>query len=193
MFTKRLALGLTTLVLGGVALAISPLASQEEMMDMSTPHHKMIMKGVGNWEGTITQYMPGVEPVPMPCTETVTGIGNLWTTGHFEMDFMGTPFEGISTLGYDTIDKKFVGTWADSMSPKMAHMEGTYDEKKGAIIMHYDMFEVMTGETKKMRSETAHKGDSYTIDFYDVSGEKEALMMKIEMKRKMVREAGSTK
>ncbi len=100
------------------------------------------------------------------------------------MDFMGTAFSGASTLGYDPKKEKFVGTWIDSMSPTLTHMEGEFDEKKNAMVMHYEMFDMMTQAMKNVRNEYVFEGDAYTITFFDVTEEGDKQPMKIEMKRK---------
>ena len=164
-------------------MSMEEMAAMNEI-DASTPQHERIMQGVGEWEGTITMHVPGQEPMSFPCTETVTSVGNLWTTGRFDMEFMGQPFSGVSTLGYDVVAQKYVGTWTDSMSPVRANMVGDWDDEKQAIVMNYDMYEVSTGETKKMRSVTAHRGDSYTIRFYDLGMSDKDLYMEIAMNRK---------
>jgi hypothetical protein len=43
-------------------------------------------------------------------------------------DFMGMPFAGHATIGFDEASGKYVGFWIDSMSPHGMHMEGTWDE-----------------------------------------------------------------
>lgn len=164
-------------------MSMDDMAAMSEM-DLSTPHHERIMHGVGEWEGTISMQMPDGQTMSWPCTESVSAIGGLWTTGHFSMEFMGAPFNGASTLGYDTVSNKYVGTWADSMSPKMAIMEGHWDDDLDAIVMEYDMFEAMTGETKRMKSVTAHRGDSYTIRFFELVDGDENPQMQIAMNRK---------
>ena len=185
--TSRILTGLTALTLCGVAYAtLTPvLPWQEDMLPKPTKHHEMVQAGVGEWTGTITMNMPG-EPEPMvsPCTETVTAVGQLWTTSRFEMDFMGTPFSGSSTLGYDPKKEKFVGTWIDSMSTSITVMEGEFDEKKNAMVMHYEMFDQMSQQMKNVRNEYVFEGETYSVTFYDVGEEGDTLTMKMDMKRK---------
>ena len=76
----------------------------------------MILKGVGEWEGTMTMYGMGPEPITIPAKESVTALGQFWTQSHFSCDFGGMAFEGSATSGYDPAKKKFVGTWIDNMS-----------------------------------------------------------------------------
>ena len=147
--------------------------------------HKQLQMGIGEWAGTISMYQPEMkEPEVAPCSEVVTAIGELWTTSRFEMDFMGSKFVGSGTLGYDSLKKKYVGTWIDSMNPTITAMEGEFDEAKQAMVMHYDMYDPMTKSMTPMRNEMVHKGDSYSLSFFKKGDADEALYMKIDMKRK---------
>ncbi len=184
--TSRLLTGLAALGLCSLAFAtFAPVMPWQEMpMVKPTEEHKLILKGVGEWTGVMTMEMPGApEPMVAPCSETVTAVGELWTTSKFEMDMMGMPFTGASTLGYDPDKKMVVGTWIDSMSTRLTVMEGKYDAKKDAIVMHYEMPDPMTGEMLPVRSEYKYSDDGYTIHFYNV-GETDSLMMDMAMKRK---------
>lgn len=144
-----------------------------------------VLAGVGTWEGQITMHMPGVPPgKPLPCSEVVTAIGDLWTTSRFEMDFMGETFTGSSTFGYDTVKEKYVGTWVDIANPTITHMEGVFDKGKNAVVMDYDMYDPMAESFKKARSEHVATEDSYVLSFFDVTDEGAVLNMKIEMTRK---------
>ena len=79
----------------------------------------------------------------------VTVLGHataFWTVSLFESEFMGMPFRGRSTLGYDPQKKKWVGTWVDSMSPSMFVMEGGYDAAGKVLTMHCRGPHMATGE-----------------------------------------------
>lgn len=43
-------------------------------------------------------------------------LGGRFVETHFEGSMMGKPFSGQSLMGYDKMLKKYVNTWADSMS-----------------------------------------------------------------------------
>lgn len=194
MITPRLVTTVSTLLVAGIAAAaIAPVLPFRQVPE-PTEQHAKVVKGAGEYEGTITMMMPGSEPMQAPCTETVTAIGELWTVSHFEMEFMGQPFEGSSIFGYDPEKEKFVGTWIDSMTPKLTVMEGDWDAGKKAFVMHYEMADPMTGGTVDMRNEHVHRDDGYTSSFYSVGEDgEESLSMKIEMTRKKATEAGAAK
>ncbi|MFT5049916.1 MAG: hypothetical protein ACI8QZ_001309 [Chlamydiales bacterium] len=180
MSRPRTFIGLATLALCSITYAVAPAL---QGMVQAAPQHNMIQQGTGEWAGTVTMYMEG-QASTAPCSEVVASIGDLWTTSRFEMEFMGTTFTGASTLGYDPAKKKFVGTWIDNGHPTLTVMEGTYDEAKKAIVMHYDGMDDMTGTMKKMRQETTHTKNSYTMKFFKVEGGADKLEMEMTLNRK---------
>ncbi|MBL8858304.1 MAG: DUF1579 family protein [Planctomycetes bacterium] len=162
-------------------------------MPQPTAEHKHILAGVGEWEGTLTMYMPGMPASAVPAHETVTPVGEFWIQSRFTCDFMGQPYLGTGTHGYDVNKKKYVSTWADSMSSHMSLMEGNVDPKTKALVMHWEA-PGMSGGMEKHRSETVHADNSYTMTFFTGEGEGTKSMV-IDMKRKggKTSEAGAPK
>lgn len=173
-------LTIAALVLAAVTAAATLLPTQE--MPQATPQHAMLLKGVGEWEGTMVMHMPGEAEEPVACRESVTAIGEFWTTSTFHSDFGGVPFVGTGVTGYDPDRKLFVGTWVDSMTTRLSVMEGKWDEAKRALVMSYMGPDPMTGELVPHRAETVHAGDGYTSTFFMGAGEG-TKSMTIKMKR----------
>lgn len=194
MLRTRLIQTVGAILVGGAAFAaITPLLPFQEPMKPDAEHGK-VTAGVGEWEGSLFMAIPGMdEPMEMPCSESIKAVGEFWTTSEFSGNFGGMPFTGASTMGYDPKKKKFVGTWIDNQHPYMAMMEGDWDAEKNAIVMHYDMFDTMSGGWLKMRNETVHTDGKYVITFYQLADEGESEMMRIEMTKKAAEavEAGS--
>ncbi len=69
--------------------------------------------GDGVPDGT-TMSAKGVE------TDRVGGSGLCLVTD-FKADMMGMPFEGHGITTWESAKKKYIGSWADSMTPGMAH------------------------------------------------------------------------
>jgi hypothetical protein len=94
-----------------------------------TEEHKLLHKDVGTWDAEITLFPgEGVEPVKSKGTEKCELLmGGMWLLTRFEGEMAGMKFAGAGTFGYDPIDEKYVGTWADSMSPHMMIIKGDYD------------------------------------------------------------------
>lgn len=175
-------LRITTAALVLTALAAAAALRPTQEMPQATPQHAQLLEGVGEWKGTLTMVSPGSPEEGMPCSETVTAIGEFWTTSSFECDFMGMPFVGSAVTGYDPDQKKFVGTWIDSMTTRLTVMEGTWDETRKALVMGYIGPDPMTGEMVPHRIETVHRDDAYTSTFFVGEGGGSKTMV-LDMKR----------
>ncbi|MCB9903381.1 MAG: DUF1579 family protein [Planctomycetes bacterium] len=165
--------------------AVRPALLFPQEMPKPTEQHKMLMKSVGTWEGTLTMSMPGMPTEGVAAKEVVTAFGPFWTTSHFTCDFMGMPFEGSGLMGYDPNKEKYLGTWIDNMSPALAVMEGELDEESGKLTMHYEAINMMTGEMTPHSNVMTMGENSYTLEFYMGEGDEAMHTMTIEMKRKM--------
>jgi hypothetical protein len=53
----------------------------------------------------------------------------------FESDFMGTPFRGRATMGFDPARGQWVSTWIDSGSPNIFVMRGSMNEAGDELTM----------------------------------------------------------
>lgn len=108
-------------------------------MEAGTPdaHHEELGRFVGQWESEATfQMAPGAPE------ETSFGrqTGEMIFDGRFvrtryEGDFGGRPFEGMSLMGYDKIQKKYVSIWVDSFSTMIYADGGSYDESSQTFTM----------------------------------------------------------
>jgi len=91
-------------------------------------HHNLQL-AVGFWTEKATMWAtPSSEPISnsMNCSINMI-LGNRYQVATHTGDFNGFPFEGISTLAYDTASKKFTSTWIDNMGTGMMILEGTAD------------------------------------------------------------------
>ncbi|MFN0009656.1 MAG: DUF1579 family protein [Planctomycetota bacterium] len=111
----------------GTLTGASLRTSRTQDMEMPKPgaEHAVLERFVGEWEA-VTSGMGA--PTKGKQTSTLTCGGMfLMTTYHGE--FMGIPFEGRGVMGFDLEGKKYQNVWVDSMTPKMAVEDGTWDEK----------------------------------------------------------------
>lgn len=176
------AAALVSAAVAATAVVAAPTFFQEE--PKPTEEHAMLMKGVGEWEGTLTMTMPGMEGA-VPATETVTAFGQFWTHSNFEATFEGMPFpyNGHGQMGFDPATKQFVGTWIHNTDPHIAVMRGTMNDA-GEMEMRWEAPMPMTGELTPHRSVTKHGEDSYEMKFFMGEGDAEFSHMTIAMKRK---------
>jgi hypothetical protein len=153
------------------------------------PEHKVLEKDVGVWDGTIKMIDPqSGKAIEMKCVETTTMMtGGFWSIGTFKSEFAGQPFEGTGVTGYDPNKNKYVGSWADSISPQLAVSEGTFDEKDKimtltATITGHDGKPIqMQTVTKQIDSNTRHFTKSMKGE---VTGGKMVQMFEIYYKRR---------
>ncbi len=181
MLPNRFVLSALFVAVGSLAVAaVVPLRSVQAP-PAPVEQHKQLLSTVGNWEGTLTMFMPGMPSEPTPAKEKVEAIGAFWTQSHFECSFMGMPYHGTGFNGYDPVKKKHLGTWIDNMSPALAVMEGEMDANK-KLVMRYEAPDMMTGAMTPHRIETVIGENAYTSTFFEGAGDGNKTMV-IDMKR----------
>ena len=88
--------------------------------------HDFLKRFEGTWETSITFRMsPDQEWTTSKGTETSRMIGGFWLVSESKGEFMGMPFQGLGTTGYDPYKKKYVSTWVDNFGPCLSVGEGT--------------------------------------------------------------------
>ena len=135
-----------------------PVDSATEMkawMDYSTPgeSHKALAKSDGSWNGEVTMWH-SADGAPMSSKATITNkmiLGGRYQQSSFSGNFMGMPFEGIGTLGYDNYLKKFVSTCVDNMGTGIMKMEGTWEEGSKSMTLTGSSVNHANGKECKMR------------------------------------------
>lgn len=193
MLRTKIATTVLSLAAGAFAVAAVRVAARQEP-PQPTAEHAWLLRGVGDWQGTLTTSLPDVPSEPIPVTETVEAVGGFWTQSRFECEFMGAPFVGTGCLGYDTQRKKFVGTWIDSSSSYLSVMEGERDPKTQELVMRWQAPDMMTGALAPHRYVSVERKDgSHETTFYMGAGDAEVKTMVISMKRKSAQatEAGA--
>jgi hypothetical protein len=121
-----------------LALGTSVYAQQQQpdmndpamkaMMAYATPGpvQKAMQGMVGTWNTEITSYMDPAKPEKSQGTSTFTSImDGRYIQESFQSTFMGQPFQGLGTHGYDNVLKKYVGTWLDNMGTGIMVSTGT--------------------------------------------------------------------
>jgi hypothetical protein len=113
-------------------------AVQEGMPEAESPReqHQWLQQLVGEWTATHEMAMgPEAEPTSMESTEKVRAIGGLWIVGEGSASFGGTKFTSLLTLGYDTQEETFVGTWIDTMYAHLWTYKGKLDASKKVLTL----------------------------------------------------------
>jgi hypothetical protein len=165
-------------------------ADMEAMKAAMTPGEpqKRLSRLAGDWTYTIKAWMaPGAPPAES--TGTMHGevlFGGRYVEHHWMGNFMGMPFEGRGTDGYDNVGKMYVASWIDNMGTGIMHSTGTCDDAGKACTYSGDMWDPTTGKKSTMKSVITWVDDNtFTNEMYgnDPSG-KEMKMMEITAKRK---------
>jgi len=112
-------------------------AQDQPPMPRPTKEHKLLKFDVGTWDATMKIWpYPGATPIEGTAVErNVLLPGGFWLLSRFDGKMGDMKFNGAGTFGYDPIEKKFTGTWIDSMSPHMLTMKGDYDEATQTLTM----------------------------------------------------------
>jgi len=165
-------------------------AMNKAWMDYATPGpmHAMMAKSAGTWDVQLTMWMTPDSP---PQSTTGTAVNKMIYDGKYQQstfkgDFMGMPFEGTSTMGYDNAKKKFVSTWIDNMGTGMMMTEGTYDQASNTINFTGSQTDPITGKECTMREEFKQPDENtQTMVMYaKYKGGKEFKTMEMTWKRK---------
>jgi hypothetical protein len=135
----------------------------EAMMKAISPgeNHKHIARYAGDWTYTGKMWMDPSQP-PTESTGTMHGetiLGGRYAQTTWKGNFMGMPFEGRGTNGYDNLSKQYVGTWIDNMGTGIMYSTGTCDANGMKCEDKGDMMDPMTGKKSYMRSVVTWTGD----------------------------------
>jgi len=146
----------TNIALAAVVFVISTASStpaQDQSWIQPTEEHKLLQKDVGTWDANVKLWAEaGAEPMTSKATEKNELLkGGMWLVSHFEGEFGGMRFTGLGTYGYDPTEKKYVGSWVDTMSPYMMVSKGDYDEATKTLTMTGEGRDPMTNKVTKSK------------------------------------------
>lgn len=117
-----------------LSVAARGTAAQEPKPEVpkASPDHEFLKRFVGEWDcETEATFAPGQPPVKSKGSMTGRMIGDFWAIVVVKGDALGLPYVGQGTFGYDSMkSKKYIGTWADSMSEFLWMYEGTVEGNK---------------------------------------------------------------
>jgi len=158
-----------------------------DMMAAGTPgaEHAALASLVGSWKVEGMTWEPGMEPTPMVATaETKALLDGRYIVEDFTSDFMGMPFQGRLTQGYNNVTGQYWSVWFDSMSTGCWVSYGT-ETSPGVIELHGTANDILTPAGRPMRmTVTVDSADSYTMRMYDTrQGAGEFKSMELHYKR----------
>src|SRR5438552_8772342 len=117
--------------------AAAPEAGAMPQPPKPGPEHAILKREEAVWDARVEMQMgpPGTPAQVSTGLETNTLLGGLWLVSDFKGTMQAQPFQGHGTFGYDSLKKKYVGVWVDSMSSSLMRTEGDYDAAAGALTM----------------------------------------------------------
>ena len=167
-----------------------PAAEMEAMMKAASPgeHHKPLQRYVGDWTYTMKMWMAPGQPA-MESGGTVHAepiLGGRYVQSVYKGEFMGHPFEGRSTDGYDNVAKQYVSSWVDNAGTGIMSSTGTCDASCKSFTYQASMLDPMTGkkiDTKQVM--TWLDDNNYKMEMFmvDASGQS-TKTMEVTSKRK---------
>jgi hypothetical protein len=188
---RVLAMTLPLVAVAGLVWAGQDMGGKEqEMPPMPKPtkEHEGLKEGAGtwNWVGKF-RMAPDRPEVEVKGVETCTMLGGFWLVFDIKTDnFMGMPWHGHGTLGYDPGKKKYLGTFIDSMSSDRMLGEGTMDAAGKVLTMIWEGKDHETGKVAKMREtyETKDKDNAFMTMYKTGADGKEEVAFTITYTRK---------
>jgi len=134
-------------------------STTEQPMPQPTQEHQRIQAMTGRWNVRCTFYMdPSAPPMECEAVETYEPVGPFWVVSRYEADFMGAPFVGRSTLGYDSNRKCWVSTWIDSMTTSLFSFTGNM--RGDTLEMEGDAWSCMTNQMARHRTTNRSLGEN---------------------------------
>lgn len=101
----------------------------------------LLAQDAGTWTASCKFWFAGPDADPMTSegSEVNRKLGDSgWIISDFEAEIGGEKFRGHGVTGYDPEKKKVVGSWVDTMSPRMMSIEGDYDPATKTISYEFD-------------------------------------------------------
>jgi uncharacterized protein DUF1579 len=169
-------MSLRTIVLSTLVLATGAFAAraalQQGPMVRPGPEHAILKNMEGTWDAEVD--MAGMKEKGTMTTRSLNG---LWVLGDFQGSMRGMPFTGHNVMGWDTLKKKYVATWVDSISTAMSITEGTWDAATKTMTMSGEGTDMATGQTSTMYSVTkVQDADHHTFSIHPGSATAPAMM-----------------
>lgn len=144
----------------------------KRMMTYMTPtkEHREMAERVGTWNIHSKMWMaPGAPEMTMDSVaETEMILGGRYLVERSKGSFMGQPFEGQLTMGYNTLTEEWWSMWIDSMGTGYALATGKKNEA-GGLEMSGTMQDAVNpdGRPYRMTSHPMNDKGEVVMEMYD--------------------------
>ncbi len=112
------------------------------------PEHAPLARLAGTWNAVA--HFRALPDQPMQSSKAREtrrmGCDGFWLICDYEGELLGQRFEGHSTVGYDQVQKKYTGIWADSMSSSLSVISGRFEESTRTFTYENTTFDPGTGQ-----------------------------------------------
>lgn len=125
--------------------------------------HAWLQQFVGEWDAEIEMLMgPGHPTMKSKGSDSAKMVGGFWLVSDGKNDEF--PYTCRLTLGFDEQQKKYVGTWVDSMSSYLWHYVGTMDVDGRSLVLETEgPFPPVPGKLSKFREVTEFKSKDHRV------------------------------
>jgi len=154
-----------SLILGEALSLFFANAAMAQDFPQPTTAHRILAKDVGTWDAQVKVWpIPGAEPFVSKGVETNELLrGGMWLVSRFEGEYFGAPFTGVGTFGYDPAEKRYVGTWIDTISPYPMITKSNYDPKSQTMTGTSEVREPQNGEKYSASMTTRYSDDGSRV------------------------------
>jgi hypothetical protein len=148
-----------------------PPEMKEYIEKYATPgeHQKHLEMLAGQWT-TKQRFWPAPGAPVMEAKGTANHrmvLGGRFLATTYRGSFMGMPFQGMGTAGYDRYRNKYVETWIDNFGTMTLISEGTCDGTGKVRTIEGKFDDAMTGKPSYMRSVYRFQDkDHYTLEMF---------------------------
>lgn len=162
---------------------IDSQTSEQAAMDLMKlgPEHAQLAKTIGTWKVACTLWMKeGAEPTKAMGQSIFTKLfDGRFIREEFTSDFLGKPFTGIGTMGFDRAAKRFANTWYDSMGTGITSTNGTSGANGKDLVLRGTMTCPTRGELNVRHVYAPQSDDKFTLTMYGESEGNESKSMEL--------------
>jgi hypothetical protein len=144
-------------------------AEMDAMMEAVAPddNHRVLEAYVGAWNHAIKFY-PAPDAPPMDMTATSVAemtMDGRYLVSQFEGSFLGAPFQGRETIGYDKVKGKYFSLWYDNMSTGPMVLWGDWDPDTQTLTMEGTVSDPLSGNPEVHVRNTSQLLDDGSIRY----------------------------
>lgn len=145
-----------------------PFAPEALELMRPGPEHERLGKLAGTWSVDCTMWLaPGEDPVESTGRAVFSPVfDGRFVQCEFTGSFMGRPFHGRSTLGYDRVARQYFTTWHDNMATGFIYLTGTSDDGGRTITYTGESVCPRSGPISVRHIERHGSDDRFTLEMY---------------------------